>query len=225
MLSSYCTGMKTFFPTGFLVLLLSCTALITARSEFVVGNLGSDGSGSLSGSTTGLDGSWLAQGFNSGSSPFLILNSITVGMRVNPATNVTLRLYSDSGGLPGTLLTSSSSAVTNITTTYSFDFGAYSLAANTAYWAVLGGETGAVWAYATSGEPTEQNSSGYSYVGAAFTTNSGSSWVSDAFDREAAISVVASAPAAVPEPGTWAAAILLLGGAVFVCWRRRFQTV
>lgn len=205
-----------FSPSAALaVYLLGLVLLSPARSETVMGNLGSDGSGSLTGITTDVSGTtWLAQGFNSGSSPFLVLNSITVGTRVNPATNVTLRLYSDSGGLPGTLLTSSSSAVTNITTKYSFDFGAYSLAPNTTYWAVLGGETGVVWAVATDGVPTEQNSSGYSYVDCAFTDNSGSSWVLDEFDREAAISVEA-----VPEPSTYA--MLLAGLALFSLLRLR----
>jgi hypothetical protein len=32
-----------------------------------------------------------------------------------------------------------------------------------------------------------------------------------------------TAPAAVPEPGTWAAAALLAGGAAFMRWRKRVK--
>jgi hypothetical protein len=37
------------------------------------------------------------------------------------------------------------------------------------------------------------------------------------------IFTAATGPAAVPEPGTWAAAALLAGGAAFLRWRKRKQ--
>ncbi|MBU3666780.1 MAG: hypothetical protein FGM15_13030 [Chthoniobacterales bacterium] len=36
-----------------------------------------------------------------------------------------------------------------------------------------------------------------------------------------AVGIASAAPAAVPEPGTWAAAALLVGGAAFMRWRKR----
>jgi len=48
--------------------------------------------------------------------------------------------------------------------------------------------------------------------------------LSGAYEDQAGVAILAGAgagPAAVPEPGTWAAAALLAGGAAFVRWRKR----
>ena len=49
--------------------------------------------------------------------------------------------------------------------------------------------------------------------------------LSGAYESEAGVAILAGAggagPAAVPEPGTWAAAALLAGGAGFMRWRKR----
>ena len=49
--------------------------------------------------------------------------------------------------------------------------------------------------------------------------------LSGAYESEAGVGIRAGAggpgPAAVPEPGTWAAAALLVGGAGFMRWRKR----
>jgi hypothetical protein len=51
--------------------------------------------------------------------------------------------------------------------------------------------------------------------------------LSGAYESEAGVGIRAGAggpgPAAVPEPGTWAAAALLAGGAAFMRWRKRKQ--
>jgi len=47
---------------------------------------------------------------------------------------------------------------------------------------------------------------------------------SGAYEDQAGVAILAGAgpgPAAVPEPGTWAASALLAGGAAFVRWRKR----
>ena len=45
--------------------------------------------------------------------------------------------------------------------------------------------------------------------------------LSGAYESEVGVAILAGQGAAIPEPGTWAAAALLLGGAAFVRWRRR----
>ena len=46
--------------------------------------------------------------------------------------------------------------------------------------------------------------------------------LSGAYEDQAGVAILAGAgPAAVPEPGTWAAAALLAGGAAFARWRKR----
>ena len=47
---------------------------------------------------------------------------------------------------------------------------------------------------------------------------------SGAYEDQVDVAILAGAgagPAAVPEPGTWAAAALLAGGAAFARWRKR----
>lgn len=48
--------------------------------------------------------------------------------------------------------------------------------------------------------------------------------LSGAYESDAGVAILAgqgAGPAAVPEPGTWAAAALLAGGAAFLRWRKR----
>ncbi len=45
--------------------------------------------------------------------------------------------------------------------------------------------------------------------------------LSGAYEDQPGVSIPAGATAAVPEPGTWAAAALLAGGAAFARWRKR----
>jgi hypothetical protein len=44
---------------------------------------------------------------------------------------------------------------------------------------------------------------------------------SGAYEDQADVPILAGGPAPIPEPGTWAAAALLAGGAAFARWRKR----
>lgn len=195
-----------------------------ARGGVVLGNLGSDGSDDLgfSGALTS-DQLWIAQGFNTGASSLLYLDAITLGLDHDfGPTSVTLFLYSNNSGSPGSALISASATVSTNSQKIQFGFAGYQLVTNTTYWAVIG-TNNLVWMEADAvANPAPQNGSGYSYSGLYFTTNGGSSWVTNGPYTDISLSVEASAaPAAVPEPGSWGAAVLLLGAAAFVFWRRR----
>ena len=64
----------------------------------------------------------------------------------------------------------------------------------------------------------------YGWVNLTFTVNNGAVVTGFAFEDQVNTAILAGdqgGPAAVPEPGTWAAAALLAGGATFLRWRRR----
>ena len=62
----------------------------------------------------------------------------------------------------------------------------------------------------------------YGWVNLTFTVNNGAVVTGFAFEDQVNTAILAgNTGAAVPEPGTWAAAALLAGGATFLRWRRR----
>lgn len=198
---------------------LSLIAFSMSSSAAVVfGNLGADGSGSFSG-VVGVGGTteWDTHSFSTGSSSLLSLQSVTMGLVLTtggPST-VTMRLYSDSAGAPDSILaTATNSVSTGISQRLSFDFN-QTLTANTTYWVAIGGVANLEWSVAAAGEPAEQNSSGYSWQGGAFSTDSGSTWTDyDSLwtENSGSISVVA-----VPEPS----AALLCALGLLVSLRRQ----
>lgn len=205
-----------------------CLVAGSARaSQVVFGNLGSDGSGALLGTSTAISASqWLAQGFSTGASTSrLFVDQIVLGLKENSAgvINTTISIWSNSGGSPGSLLVTSSSQSVSAETKYSFSFGAFQLAPSTSYWVVLQ-QADVRWNLVASEEaPSEQNSSGYSYLGTRLTSNSGGTWNNSGLNALTSLSISASetGPEPIPEPGTWAAAALLAGGAAFMRWRKR----
>lgn len=209
-----------------------CLVTGSARaSQVVFGNLGSDGSDAiLSTSTLITSSAWIAQGFSTGASTTrLFVDQIVLGLEDNGAgaVNTTISIWSNSGGSPGSLLATSSSQSVSAETKYTFVFGAFELTPSTSYWVVLK-DAGSRWNFASSEEaPSQQNSSGYSYLGTIRTTNAGSSWTSSSLNTIASLSISASqaSPEPIPEPGTWAAAALLVSAAAYARWRRREQTV
>jgi hypothetical protein len=211
---------------GIIALLLFAAPSLQA-SQVVFGNLGSDGSGGLLSTSTAVTASnWLAQGFSTGAlTSRLFIDQIVLGLEDDGAgvINTTISIWSNSGGSPGSLLVTSSSQSVFAETKYSFAFGAFELAPSTSYWVVLQ-QAGVRWSFAASEEaPSEQNSSDYSYLGTRRTVNSGDTWDNTALNAVTALSISASeaGPEPIPEPGTWAAAALLIGAAVYVRWRRR----
>jgi hypothetical protein len=186
---------------------------LNARAEVVFGNLGASGTNQYFGSSTNLKAtSWLAQGFNTGTtSTNLTVSSITLGLfGVSEGTvPLTVSIYSNdsfNGNVPGTLLHTSS--ITNVggDGNYPFAFTGADLAANTSYWIVPNGGGSVAW-YLRGGAtkvPTAQNSSGYSYVGTAgslASTSSPSGPWSQGADNIISEGYTVSITA-VPEPST-----------------------
>jgi len=140
-----------------------------AHAGVVFGNLGSSGTGGLGGTNTDygpIDTSELAlaQGFSVGaSSTDLSVQSVSLGLFATPTTTLTVGIYSDNAGSPGSLLYTSSGVSVGTNTVYTFPFSGVSLSPSTNYWIVPEGP--ASWYLnSTDTSPTEQNSSGYAYT-------------------------------------------------------------
>ena len=97
----------------------------------------------------------------------------------------------------------------------------YSLSANTTYLLVMQGSSGGTigWKYQGATALTSTISPAPTFYNWR-STDSGSTW-SDAAPTSGFNMIVNASAAPVPEPGTWAAAALLVGGAAFVRWRKR----
>ena len=78
----------------------------------------------------------------------------------------------------------------------------------------MSGENGYLWAYTDSTDGT-----GFPSNWSIDDTGSGNNWTAPDLTFPNQMSITASA-APVPEPGTWAAAAMLLGGAGFMRWRK-----
>jgi hypothetical protein len=91
------------------------------------------------------------------------------------------------------------------------------MATNTTYWIVP--SAGLNWSFRSnfSAFPTQQNQSGYSYIGAYESTNSGASWLA----VEGGQAAYAVSIQAVPEPSTYAMAVAGAGLVGLMRWRRR----
>ncbi|MBU3664756.1 MAG: PEP-CTERM sorting domain-containing protein [Chthoniobacterales bacterium] len=202
-----------------------------ARAELVYGNLGADGTTALGSvnNDIGPGSGWLAQGFNTGTSSLLSLQSVTLGLFGANVGTIPLTVSIFSGILSGTNnivpdVSLYTSAAVNVgdKNKYSFTFSNAQLQANTTYFVVPNGGS---WYYnsGTPAAPLSQNGSGYVNAGTWEITSTNAitpagTWEVAESSRYS-LSVYATSNA-VPEPGTWAAAALLAGGAAFVRWRK-----
>jgi MYXO-CTERM domain-containing protein len=214
------------------VLSLCLVAGSARASQVVFGNLGSDGLGTLT--TTAFTASsqnWLAQGFTVGGTN-TFLSSISIGL-LGTGT-ATVSLYSSLAGIPDQSLVSVSQAIASEdpALVQSFSFNNFSLTNGASYWVVVNRSGGGwfSWVFnADEATPSGQNSSGWVALSPATrrTSNGGSTWTSSGANTFASFSISASSspptPEPIPEPGTWAAAALLIGAAAYVRWRRRPQ--
>jgi len=209
--------------------------LADARAVIVFGNLGSSGTGLLDTASQQITSTtWLAQGFTTPVSGGLLnLESIVLGLSVNSgSTDTRVQLFANSGSLPSgsALATVVGSVASNTPALYTFTLASpYLLSSGTTYWIVVSDpDVGDQYNWVFNNDeinPSGQNSSGYLWpsAGTLRTIDGGLNWTDrSAFSQsDAAFYLNASAPAAVPEPGTWAAAALLVGGAAFARWRKR----
>lgn len=217
--------MKPRFLLAVLAVLLA--GALPGRAALIY-SLNTDGAWqSTAGST------WLAQTFSTGAAP-MTLNSVSVWIRNANESNssatpssFTLRLYATDGSNKPTgssLLTliNNQSVVAWGDGVISANLLSFSLAPNTTYAVVMAGSAGGTmgWKYQGGTSPTSSISPTPTFYNWR-STDSGSTW-SDAAPTTGYNMIVAATPSApVPEPGTWAAAALLAGGAAFTRWRRR----
>ena len=204
-------------------------AASTSHAVIVFGNLGADGSGLLSDSGSDFGPSAvslkiLAQGFTTGSDPdFLTIQSVSIGAFFdNFATaSRTLSIYSNSGGNPGSVVATSGATTIGAKGLYTFSFSSLNLSASTSYWVVPQFNADWFWYLNDAVEqPVGLNSSGYSYLGTKRSNNDiTGTWNNVILPYSLTITAGSGAP--IPEPGTWAAAALLVGGAAFARWRKR----
>ena len=227
--------MKQYFLT--LIAILSLTG--AAKSTIVLSNLGNVGDeGSFS--SIAEAGVWRAQSFVTSSGDWT-LNDATLRIKGNNAWYIGVGIFANSttdpyapqfpgSGETGILefLTGPDTGGTDfVDATYTST--GLSLAGDTRYWIVLlavpkDGEGPVIWSNANGNSPSTAiwsipaDSNVYSL-------NSGESWAVDAAAssniQNFGINATGSGPEPVPEPGTWAAAALLAGGAGFMRWRKR----
>lgn len=205
-----------------------------ASAGIVFGNLGPTGNGSLGTTNTDIgsqdpsDVNWLAQGFNTGSSSELYLNSVDLGLygTASGSLPLTVSIFSSVSNAPGSLLYTSASTNVGNVGKYSFSFSGVQLQPNTGYFVVpLGGS----WYWNSPGSaPVGQNSSGYTYTATyeslATTTSPSGPWTSPAGSNRYSVSVNSSA---VPEidPSGVASALAVVAGALSLLERRRVKAI
>jgi hypothetical protein len=154
------TGSKSFTlnlssPTNATLATTSATGTINFTGSSVV-DLSDNLSDSSDGYETANGADWYAASFGTGNSTAM-LTSVTIPLAQTTAGPVTMQLYSDAGGQPGTaigtLTNPSSFSSTGANTT--FTTTGIALAANTTYWIVLQSATGAYnWNWTSSDNGT-----------------------------------------------------------------------
>lgn len=209
-----------------------------ASAGIVFGNLGPTGATALDSTNTDLGTqssvamNWIAQGFNTGSSSQLSLNSVELGLYGigTGSIPVTVSIFSSVSNAPGSLLYTSATTNVGDVGKYSFSFSGVQLQPNTGYFVV---PNDGAWYLNTGSQapPIAQNASGYTAFGtfvsyAQGLTPSGP-WVT-AGDAGASnrysVSVNSSA---VPEidPSGVASALAVVAGAFSLLERRRVKSI
>jgi hypothetical protein len=152
----------------------------------------------------------------------LLLDNIVLGLQddsplPNPITNYTIDIFSNLNGEPGTLLHTSApitvGTAPNDPTKYTFDFGGVQLASSSTFWIVP--SPGVHWFYnapAGPSQPQAYNGSGLTWAGSIFRIPP------DPANARLSVSLSGTE---VPEPGTFLAGAILLGGAAITLVRRR----
>jgi hypothetical protein len=195
-------------------------------SDVVFGNLGADGSGGISSTNTDIGPGApttlaLAQGFTTGSSSPLVLQSVILGAFVDGIGSRTVSIYSNSSNAPGTALFTSSPTTVSSPGKYTYSFSGVTLSPGTSYWVVP--DFSVDWSWYTEADetdqPTEQNASGYSYLGTKRQTQASPGvWGNSILPYSLSVQ-------AVPEPSTYALAAVGLTVAGLMRARRRKAAV
>ena len=194
-----------------------------AQAGVVFGNLGATGTNGLGGTNTDYgpfdtDEILIGQGFTTGTSSLLDLQSITVGLFFDSldTSSITVSLYSSVSGTPGSVMFTSLPVSVGSTGKYDFAFSNAALSPSTTYWIVPSGPASF---YTAPGSlftpPAGQNGSGYAYVGTQVLSATSSVWQS-AQIQSYAVSVVA-----VPEPPAIVLSGIGLATSMYLMRRRR----
>jgi hypothetical protein len=214
--------MKSFLqPLAIVFFVIASTAV--AKADVVFGNLGASGTAAIGSTNTDYGPGdsaelSLAQGFSVGSSSTnLDVQSVKVGLFATSSGSVplTVAIYSDNSGVPGSALFTSGTVNVGNTGVYTFPFSGVSLNTSTSYWIVPQGP--ASW-YLNDDDtsPAGQNSSGYARTSTK--RNSPSVGWTTPSPNLSSYSVSINA---VPEPSTLALAGLGMAACVVAARRRR----
>ncbi len=200
---------------GSLALLLSLGLGQQAYAVTLVENLSesNDGIGSINFNF------WNGSSFTTGSSSYNLQSATLLFQQLTASPNLFVRLYSNSSGTPGTLITSftNPASITTSLANNTFTLATpYTLAANTTYWLVSGVsdnvgnyQWGYTTSYAQTGLPGWTIGDGY-----VESNNQGGGWTSFPTDGPYQFSLegtTSTPPTSVPEPGS-VVALLGLGG-------------
>lgn len=162
---------------------------------------------------------WQGASFTTGSGSYNLNSATLLFQQLVASPNLFLRLYSNSSGTPGTLITSftNPASITTSLANNTFTLATpYTLAANTTYWLVSGVsdnvgnyQWGYTTSYAQTGLPGWTIGDGY-----VDSNNQGGGWTSFPTDGPYQFSLegtTSTPPTSVPEPGS-VVALLGLGG-------------
>lgn len=220
-------------------------ALGSAQAAVVFGNLGSAENVGLDELNTQVLGvnRWFAVGFTLAPNPGQWYGLETVKLGLLGANTVTLRLYSDNLGKPGSALAQFDSEDVSapespVLTSFNLSQGGtvtpggnWTNISPGNYWFVASSAGFINWVNSASGTTPQEFSpvnlnvpppspSGWTYVATKFTTNGGTNWSANIVGPAQNLSISVTA---IPEPGTWAAMAIFAGGAAYAGWRRRRQ--
>jgi hypothetical protein len=205
------------FAAAAVFLTVATTTANAAPLTYVYGNYGTIATSIFSATVGYVNGvqnnTLVGQGFSVGATPWDI-QQIDVGLASSGTgtTDPRVYLYSDNAGVPGSQLsefTLSGSPVSTSKQTFFFT-GSYSAQPSTNYWVLLKdanapSQSSFEWYLEDSlATPTARNSSGISYLGTKVQDFTGGLWT----DTLSGLSVRVQAVAAVPEPPTYALAMV-----------------
>lgn len=157
---------------------------------------------------------WNGSSFTTGSSSYNLQSATLLFQQLTASPNLFVRLYSNSSGTPGTLITSftNPASITTSLANNTFTLATpYTLAANTTYWLVSGTTGGGeyYWGYTQSFNQT--GLPGWTIGdGFVFSSDQSASWGTDPTGGPYQFSLEGTATS-VPEPGS-VVALLGLGG-------------
>lgn len=228
-LSSPCgkTGKFPVFHWALPLLIALALSAVSARAEIIFNNLAA---GSPNGSFMVSNSQWSAQSFSTTSSGFILSEVALQLWNANGTSgNFELQVWDALGasGRPGAQV--GSAIYTGLAENLGSEYGSLltvsglnvTLLPDTAYYLVAAGASLADVPNRRGSDPGELYWDATDvFTSPVYDTNNGGGDWNGPYSQNLYLKVTA-ASAAVPEPGTWAAAALLVGGAAFARWRKR----